>query len=42
MRLIRKRVEEHRQGSHSEEEVARIAAARIERAMDDPTSTPSS
>jgi hypothetical protein len=35
MRLIRKRIEEHRQGGHSEDEVSRLAEARIERAMDD-------
>ena len=34
MRLIRKRIEEKRQGVYSEEEIARIAEYRLERGMD--------
>jgi hypothetical protein len=34
MRLIRKRIEEKRQGVYSEEEIARIAEHRLERGMD--------
>jgi hypothetical protein len=35
MRLIRKRIEEKRQGVYSDEEIARIAEARLERGLDD-------
>ncbi len=34
MRLIRKRIEEKRQGVYSDEEIARIAEARLERGLD--------